>query len=608
MYIRVGVGGGSGYEIHITTDDTNLYGYTITISKNGTTVGTTVFDNTGNASFSVDETGTYTVSVTYDGNTYSENVVVSAFEVELSAGFVLSSWLIAGGISGTYASLSDVLADEDAVRQLMTIHAAVDYLASFDSTDASVVTILNDNYAAKWISLTDYAMDVLEAAYGTLMGTIGKYGYGEWGITDATITPPTWGALGNVPVMTSNTAPYGTASAYQVFDGNPSTTASGTDFSYTFTNPVCVKDFVVKDASGNAVTGGTLQACNDGSTWGTPTDGEYYLGWRVHFAASQTVGTVQFYGRTLKVSVPKMSGNTTPYGEVIYTTTNSGASYRPFDKTNNGRDQFSTYGNTRRTVTGEPKYVGYSFVSPVRVKMVMLRTIYDNQETSHSDPVSIQYSDDATTWETDTSFTIGNENKTHFVTITEDEPHRYWRAYMTGANLIANPSGGWMLAIDELDFFGVDYTEREWDTEHPRRYLYDHGVEVETLDGSSFTVDTTYSITGNVKNPSDLELHSPSGNYSSSFGTNAMIDNSGGDYSLLFVNINQARLGTTPLIMSVATTKAAYTNNRLGLLNPSVPYSGSLQALDVSNMLQSFYCVLDAPSNRWANVNEWWLE
>ena len=788
VLFRCVTGGTGGFEIAITTEDTDLYGQTITISKNGSTVGTTAFDNTGNASYTVTETGTYSVSVTYEGRTVTETVEVTAFAVDIAMGFVLEKWLEFGDISGTYASLSDVLADEDAVRQLMTIHAAVDYLASFESTDASVVTILNDNYAAKWISLTDYAMDVLEAAYGTLMASIGKYGYGEWALigkvpkmtsntapsgrsfctvggfdkyppyqafdgdnstaasTKSTSSSDTdtgrvaydfgipvnvrayaeshyysstntlsysddgttwtdvgdshtsgsggqtpletyyvddfgahrywgvhyvggyqytsyncytetvftlqfyaWQPKGNVPVMTSNTAPYGEAicssynssyPAYQAFDGNDSTPwanlySKTSDpineyVGYKFVNPVCAKRARIRSyyntTYGASSSQYKIEATNDPSgTWTTLYTGSidtstsaykdyeaefddnetYYLCYRVlitnHTMRSGSyfiteIDTFQLFGRTLKVSVPKMSGNTTPYGEAIgdaewgYAAVGDGLRWRVFD-----RDTTTTIGKVSGKNTGK---IGYKFPSPVVIREICL---YGNYSAG-AQTIQLQGSNDGVTYENVGSVFTYNQSLAYtIIKVTNNTPYAYYLLNITGSTSTS-------LGFRELNFFGVDYSEREWDTTHPRRYLYDHGVEVETLDGSSFTVDTTYSITGNVKNPSDLELHAPSGNYCSSFGTNATIDNSGGAYSLLFVNINQARLGTTPLIMSVATTKAAYSNNRLGLLNPSVPYSGSLQALDVSNMLQSFYCVLDAPSNRWANVNEWWLE
>lgn len=75
-------GGGTSLIIQITTSETSLYGQTITISKSGSTVGTTTFDNTGYAEYTVREAGQYTV--TCQG--YSSIVDVSnEFPVEIVA-------------------------------------------------------------------------------------------------------------------------------------------------------------------------------------------------------------------------------------------------------------------------------------------------------------------------------------------------------------------------------------------------------------------------------------------------------------------------------------------------------------------------------------------
>lgn len=48
----------------ITTTSESLYGQAITVTKNGATVGTTQFNNSGMATFAVHEPGTYTFSCT----------------------------------------------------------------------------------------------------------------------------------------------------------------------------------------------------------------------------------------------------------------------------------------------------------------------------------------------------------------------------------------------------------------------------------------------------------------------------------------------------------------------------------------------------------------
>jgi hypothetical protein len=66
--------------LHISTTSQELAGATITITKGGSTVGTTAFPASGTleVNYTVHETGSYTASVTYSGDTYSDTQPVSS--------------------------------------------------------------------------------------------------------------------------------------------------------------------------------------------------------------------------------------------------------------------------------------------------------------------------------------------------------------------------------------------------------------------------------------------------------------------------------------------------------------------------------------------------
>lgn len=123
---------GSGYKINMTTPDQELFGQDITITKDGQTVGTTSFDNEGNATYTVTSPGDYILIVVYDGKMTSIPVTVDDTNVEIRGVLNHEDWLTAGGLDPSdYADLDAVLADEKAIRQLMTVHNSVDYLVSF---------------------------------------------------------------------------------------------------------------------------------------------------------------------------------------------------------------------------------------------------------------------------------------------------------------------------------------------------------------------------------------------------------------------------------------------------------------------------------------------
>lgn len=647
----VGVAVSGGYTVNFSTTNPDLYGATITIKQGSTVIGTVAFDNTGSASYTLSNPGTYTWSVTLDGETYTDTFAVSAPEVYIETTFVYRDWLVAGGLNPSdYADLPAVLADEEAVRQLMTIHAAVDYLASFDSTDASVVTILNDNYAAKWISLTDYAMDTLEAAYGTLMGTIGKYGYGEWGITDATTTPPTWGALGNVPVMTSNTAPYGTASAssenspaYLAFDGVtgtsdgwlPTSGATNNYLQYEFTNPVCAKKVTAEFyiAYSNPARTFTVKASNDGFVSDThdvgtfslaagstsqtisvtadlSTDG-FYKYYRIFCADSIYASgawyikteALQFYGRALKVSVPKMSGNTTPYGEAICSTvySSSYAAFKAFD------NDASTEWQTSLAATNN--YIGYKFTSPVCIRHIIGKLHLIVSSATQERVYKIQGSNDGFTSDVhdiDTITVAGGITSSQTITIDKafdnDNAYADYRLFCAEAIYVGSTfAHNWA----SLQFFGEDYSEREWDTEHPRHYIYDHGVEIETL--TAFTTDANCIAR---KDANRLYVSVPAtsqkmANFSASLDLTP--------YDLMRCVVGDAIVGASymALYSSAPTLPSQTVISEYGMSVGSIdPYQNGI---DISSVDQTCYPAFltyngSGAVARTSTITEWWLE
>lgn len=212
----------------LLTVDEDFMGDTVVLSDGNNTKSWVVNSTTHVFTVSF---GTWTASITKSGSTYSsEPVTVNAYiqyEAYI-ASWNYKAWLDAAGIADTFGSLAAVLASEPTLRILMTKHASVDYMIEWCEENETIAEqILDTDLVAKWVNLRDYCLDkVLDSTVlATLVSSLGKYGYGEWALIDGT-----WQPKGAVPIMTSNSAPYGVASAYQVFDGNTGTSASGTDF------------------------------------------------------------------------------------------------------------------------------------------------------------------------------------------------------------------------------------------------------------------------------------------------------------------------------------------------------------------------------------------
>jgi len=444
-------------------------------------------------------------------------------------GFDYKDWLTAGDLNPmSYADLAAVLADEKAVRKLMTIHTAVDYLAS-QNLGADVLTILSDNLCAKWINLRDYSLDTLygNQIFALQMDSIGKYGYGEW--AKLSESPETWGPKGNVPIMTSNTAPYGSViysseytsnerAAWEAFDGVDGTRKDGwlpnsgvtsNYIGYSFINPVCVKRFYISQYDyGTNTYNCQLKASNDGVTWTAigssftlsqndrkktidVANDAYYLKYRIDMDGAALylsgqydyeIHCLQFYGREMKVSVPVMTSNTAPYGVAFasseWNTGSDAGQYPPFKLFNGvGGDGGSTayYSSASGTTIGT--YFGYKFPQKVCVKAFSIVLGASKIPTA----VKVQASDDTNYTDITTAIDITSAkqssggaatiSKMVLFDFSNADAYYNWRLYVTAVNSNDN------INVPEMQFYGFDYSEYDWDADNPRHYLYDHGVE-----------------------------------------------------------------------------------------------------------------------------------
>lgn len=458
--------------VNITTSNAQFYGETITVEKDGSTVGTCVFNAQGQATYTATEAGDYTFSVTVSGTTYSVSLSVTeetTYNITLdSLGFDYRMWLSAGSVTGTYNSLEDVLSDEKAVRKLMTIHNAVDYLASFDEEDESIETIIKNDLVAKWTTRRAYALDTLSA---------NAYIKSVMDRSDDRLDSL-------VPKMTSNTAPYGEAGLvncstygtgypYKAFDGDDSTQfAASSGISgewailyYKFNKPIRPYRF---DAYSMGVADNDLRVdrykivgSNDGSNWDDltevinedlsshkvhdiSTDNSYlYLGiYVMHVTGGYTLAnggfymkSLQFYGYEEVGAVPKMTSNTTPSGEAFTATTISGYEpYKAFD------DNSSTFGSVKNTVD---EFIGYEFPNPIVAKALSIFA-----ETSNEPEFYIEGSDSKNGQYTVLG-TFSGTGALKSVSINNSTPYKCYRLRVK----TTAPSGWQTIGIYTLQFY-----------------------------------------------------------------------------------------------------------------------------------------------------------
>lgn len=488
--LKSGGASGTGIPLIVTCSE-DFAGKTITATDGTTTLTETCPSASPyTIQFDLPNTGSWTISGVIEGQTYSETIAVTEYQLSLDSGFNYKTWVSRGGLDpDDYASLSAVFADEAAVRRLMLVHASADYLIDCVTDDITEIDdfCANDT-AMKWLGLCDYVCDGLTAITGVKAKLLAS-AYWERYLKD------------HVPVMTSNTAPYGTVSGssggsnvtepWKSFDGGnyaPGYLKQNSLpcwLNYKFVVPICVKKFTMTytnrpakyflEASNDGTNYETLLECTDDSQGDTAeytvNNDNYYLNYRIRATqrnAEESVnvhfGQIQFYGRALNVSVPVMTSNTAPFGEASGTDNISNA-YNAFD------GSLTTSSSSSSGVTSA--YIQYKFKTPVKLVKYSFNSIAWSG-VSYAD-LQVAYSDDGT------NFTnLGSaERYTDFGNNTlfdkeSDEAHLYWRITRT-------ISQAKQTICTEVQFYGLDYSEKEFEAGTSKKWLYDHGVELEAI-------------------------------------------------------------------------------------------------------------------------------
>lgn len=248
----VGNGGGSSGIPLIVTCDSQFAGLTITATKSGAATQTATCPSSSpyTIEFELPEDGTWTISGTYSGQTFSEVVTITPYTATLNAipeGSTATPtddvqiWLHCGNIwDKNYTTISQVLADSTTLLALISDNNAVDYMVRSTTWATNVCA---NNTAMTYIGANDYCADTL-LADDTWLNAICNSTYFESVLNI------------KVPTMTSDTSPSGVCFGstkynaqtdyYFAFDGNDSSgfisnDDDGTGYcGYKFTSPVKV--------------------------------------------------------------------------------------------------------------------------------------------------------------------------------------------------------------------------------------------------------------------------------------------------------------------------------------------------------------------------------
>lgn len=640
--------------------DSVFGGDTVTITDSTTAlVGTVVLNASGTGVFNATYPDTYKFSVTHGGETMEVSLAVTqetTYNVEIHAGLNYQAWLNAGRVSKSFSSLDEVLEDEKTLRQLFLVHDAVDYVAS-QRVNNDLTKIFNTDLAAKWINNSDYALEKFYAVADikTVMDTADKYGYGEWVITDDTTTPATWGPKGNVPVMTANNAPYGKASAdstsdgtnlpaWKAFDGSVATTWQSANsafphyIGYTSPNPICVRrvsfvtDRVSGSSTGSNVKRFEVRASNDGfathdvlysgtaenvsdattvQTFNFDND-EYYLSHRLYVLDSYDsaypyycdIHSLQFYGRELKVSVPKMTSNTAPFGTAngtsIYANSVSDYDYfhafRGLALSVSNRGWLPTLADSQNN--GK---VYYHFTTPIKVKAARLCYI----QSSSANPPTGHFvgSHDGITW------TAISETKTATTSMTiynyemldNADAYEYVGFELTQ---VWNGAASGLFGL-AVEIYGLDYSEKEFEAGTTKKWLYDHGVELAGI--------TAYKANAsNIAEKENNQLYLKGSVASSIYGfrTTSKIDLTA--YSFIRTKVgNKGGTASRLYFMGVVNVITDAHNSAVAEGTADIANAPNNESLSISSVNGSYFPVLretNGDSSSSGSISEWWLE
>ena len=428
------------------------------------------------------------------GIVYIDIPCFSKYSTSISYGVDYKMWLTAAGMNpSSYANLDEVLEDEEAVRRLMTIHDAVDYLTTsiIDDEDADAVKIFNNDYCAKWITLRDYALDTFPTNehIASIMATADKYDYGEW-----TLVPLIHGSTKNLTYYGEASASSDNSDAYIAFNDKNMDGWSAADG--TKNNSWLQYDFK-KNTKINKLEINMSKRCGstnfwrnfifnflgsyDGSTFEpiasnlvvemktqsycleydleTPVNYRYYRIQTVQYNVTYSSGYtslfgVQFYGWGPKGNVPILTGNTsTPYGygEAFGDSyvDNTSAFYKSFDQ-----DASTAWSSSKTGTTNIGAFIGYKFPNPIKVKRVFIGPGWDQNYIRWPFTFKVQASNDGNTYVDISNNITHNDNTMCYADIDNNDYYLYYRVYLINQTHTTTYTG----QFSEVQFFGRELT------------------------------------------------------------------------------------------------------------------------------------------------------
>ena len=261
-----------------------------------------------------------------------------------------------------------------------------------------------------------------------------------------------------------------------------------------------------------------------------------------------------------------MTSDTAPYGTVNVSSQGSNyEGFRAFDDTSSfwqgqgPTNQWLSYGFINASVIKKFSLKANNSGSVVRVKNFKLQA---SNVADFSDAVDIGV------------YVQSQNNNVQVFECDNNTSYKYYRIFVLDTYGSSN-----YVSIDRLQFYGVDYSEREFAEGSTMKYLYDHGVELETI-----------SITGTgTKDDDYITLSAANAQASHTLDLTP--------YDLLRGKVGDHMSGTTALIAETTATA-----------NMTAANAPNNESLNVSSVNASLATGAKMTAAGVCDITELWLE
>lgn len=410
-----------------TVDDSHFHADITVTYPSGATCnlagqGESYYATSSPYTFTVHHAGQYTITVVYDGQTYTDTVTVTTTGQSFTKKVPTPSqapandinyWLWFGGVSGTFSTLEEILANSTALATLMASTDAVDYLVrctDWASNDGLVPIMTSDTTPSGVCSSSSFesGYDPYKAFDGNNSTSFSAYPSADsWlayefthpvQLTKVVIT--FWG------ITSTNSYRYPKIYNIQGYNGSEwvtlytrttnTTTNSRIEFTDNISSSAKYSKFRILNVAKHTSSDDTMEIFSMQLYTTTVTESQSamsYIGLNNYCANTlladedwlNGICNSEYFESVLNVKVPVMTSSTTPSGVAIassYYEGNADGSYGAWKAFNDGTSGGAWYAGQSDT----SPWIQYKFTSAKKIKAFKIAP-YPNSSTPHTNGI-----------------------------------------------------------------------------------------------------------------------------------------------------------------------------------------------------------------------------